>query len=252
MPEGPSIFILREEASIFNGQKVLSISGNTKTDVSHLAGKKILEIKSWGKHLLICFKGCFIRIHLLMFGSYRINERKENSPERLSLKFKNGELNFYTCSVKLIGQDPDEIYDWEVDTMSELWNPEKALKNLRSTKTEMICDALLDQDMFAGSGNIIKNEVLYIVRIHPETLIKSLPPRKLKEIIKVTREYCFDFYHWKKAFVLSKNWKVYKQKICDNCGGKIALKYTGKTKRRTFFCEHCQKLVVSTILSKKS
>jgi endonuclease-8 len=38
-----------------------------------------------------------------MFGSYRINERKEDAQPRLSLGFDDGEeFNFYSCSVKTL------------------------------------------------------------------------------------------------------------------------------------------------------
>src|ERR1700751_858391 len=101
MPEGPSIVILKEELEPFVGKKIISVTGNAKIDIQRLLNKKITVIKSWGKHLLICFDDFYIRIHLLMFGSYRINERKETAA-RLSMKFKNGEVNFYNCSIKLI------------------------------------------------------------------------------------------------------------------------------------------------------
>ena len=56
MPEGPSIVILREEVSAFNGKKVIGIGGNTKIDVAHLRGKRVIGFKSWGKHFLICLR----------------------------------------------------------------------------------------------------------------------------------------------------------------------------------------------------
>lgn len=40
----------------------------------------------------------------------------------------------------------------------------KAKAKLKATPDELICDALLEQDIFAGVGNIIKNEILYRVR----------------------------------------------------------------------------------------
>ncbi len=92
-----------------------------------------------------------------MFGSYRINERKE-TPVRLSIRFLNDELNFYTCAVKLIDRPVDQIYDWSGDIMAEVWNATNALKKLKKSPDLLSCDALLDQDIFAGSGNIIKNE----------------------------------------------------------------------------------------------
>src|ERR1700712_4365348 len=98
MPEGPSIIILKEAVARFNRKKVLAASGNAKIDMKRLEGKTIRSINSWGKHLLICFDGFYLRIHLLMFGTYRINERK-TTPLRLGLQFKKDELNFYTAAI---------------------------------------------------------------------------------------------------------------------------------------------------------
>src|SRR5690606_40048682 len=111
MPEGPSIVILKEAIASFKGKKILSVEGNSKLDIQRLAGKKISDFKSWGKHFLICFKDFSVRIHFLLFGSYRINENKESLP-RLRLLFKDGELNFYACYVKFIAVDPRQTDDW--------------------------------------------------------------------------------------------------------------------------------------------
>jgi endonuclease-8 len=242
MPEGPSIVILKEEAQIFKGKKVLAVAGNTKTEKERLLNQKVLAFKSWGKHFLICFKDFYVRIHLLMFGSYRINERKENSPERLQLKFSNGELNFYTCSVKIVDGDVNDAYDWETDTMSEHWNAGKAMKKIKADKERMACDVLMDQEIFAGVGNIIKNEVLFRIRVHPESVIAALPLPKLRALVKEGREYCFEFYKWKKMFELKKHWLIYRQTICPRCRIKVKLKHTGQGKRRSFFCDNCQLL----------
>lgn len=241
MPEGPSIVILKEEAQLFTGKKVLLVSGNTKTDKEKLNGKVVRDFKSWGKHFLICFDDFFVRIHLLMFGSYRINERKENSPERLSLKFKNGELNFYTCSVKIVEGKAENFYEWETDTMSEQWNKRKAMKAVQAQGNRMVCDLLMDQTIFTGVGNIIKNEVLFRIKVHPESLAKALPIAKKRALVKEGRDYCFEFYEWKKQYVLRKHWLIYRKGICPRCNIRVHIQPTGKGKRRSFFCTNCQK-----------
>jgi endonuclease VIII len=239
MPEGPSIVILKEELSVFERKKITDVSGNAKIDLQRLKGKKILEFRSWGKHLLIIFNGFYIRIHLLMFGKCLVNERKEVVP-RLRMSFTKGEVNFYSCSVKLFDGDVSDAYDWRRDTMSEEWNPGLALKSLLENKQEMICDGLMNQEIFAGVGNIIKNESLFITKVHPETRIKNIPLKKLKEIVHTTREYCFDFYNWKKIFQLKKHFRIYNKGICPDCGSKIIRKHTGKGERRSFICKNCQ------------
>src|SRR6478609_5872960 len=133
MPEGPSIVILKEAVQSFKRQKVISAEGNSKKiDFSRLTSARIIGFKSWGKHFLICFKDFTIRIHFLLFGSYRINEAKNETTPRLSLNFSKGRcLNFYACSVVILDQPLDEIYDWTNDVMSEHWDEKKALQKLK-------------------------------------------------------------------------------------------------------------------------
>jgi endonuclease-8 len=241
MPEGPSIVILKEEVESFTGKQVISASGNTKVDISRLNNNKIIAFKSWGKHFLICFDGFTVRIHLMLFGSYRINEQKEAVP-RLSLQFKDGELNFYACSVKILEGDINSHYDWSGDVMNEDWDAGKAKEKLKDTPDKMVCDALLEQDVFSGVGNIIKNEVLYRIHVHPEAQVGSIPDAKVDELIEEARIYSFQFLDWKKKYELKKHWLAHTKKICLRCNLPFIKKITGVKKRRSFFCTNCQQL----------
>ena len=157
MPEGPSIVILKEAVlPLFKGKKVTEAIGNSKKiDLTRLQGEKVIDFKSWGKHFLICFPKFTVRIHFLLFGSYRINEEKDSIP-RLGLYFGKDQLNFYACSVQVIEVPLDETYDWTADVMNPDWDSKQALKKLRAKPETLVCDALLDQNIFAGVGNIIK------------------------------------------------------------------------------------------------
>ncbi len=93
MPEGPSIVILREAAARFRGQTVRQVTGNSSLDLGRMQGRPVVALRRWGKHFLVEFRGFSLRVHLLMLGSYRIDERKP-TPARASLQFDCGELNF--------------------------------------------------------------------------------------------------------------------------------------------------------------
>jgi endonuclease VIII len=239
MPEGPSIVIIKEALQEFKGKRILHATGNAKINMSLLENKKITDIKSWGKHLLICCEDGTIRIHLMMFGSYRINERKEIKP-RLSLEFKDGEMNFYNTATKLIEGNLDDVYDWSADVLSDKWNASKAKKKLKTIPQTSVCDALLDQQIFSGVGNIIKNEVLFRIYVHPKSIIGTLPAKQLNELIKEARNYSFDFLKWKREYTLRKHWLIYTKKMCPRCNIPVKKEYLGETKRRTFFCDNCQ------------
>ncbi|QNN44159.1 endonuclease [Pedobacter roseus] len=247
MPEGPSIVILKDLIKELHLGKpeVLEVNGNAKNfDKDRLLHEKIADFKSWGKHFLICFKDFTVRIHFMLFGTYLINERKKTRLT-LGLVFKKDELNFYTCKVDLLEGNVKEHYNWENDIMADEWNSKSAIKKLKEIPEALVCDVLLDQQIFSGVGNIIKNEVLYRIRVHPLTKIKNLTPAKLKALVTEARNYSFDFLKWKKENTLSKHWEVYSQKECPRKHS-IEKKELGKTHRQTYYCEKCQKLYHKT------
>jgi endonuclease-8 len=242
MPEGPSIVILKEAVQQFKGQKVIAASNNNHTlDAALLKGQTIKDFKSWGKHFLICFPKFTIRVHMMMFGSYRINQHSDKSP-RLHLQFEDGELNFYACLLQLIEGPIDKIYDWSADIMNPKWSAKKAIQKMKDEPKLLACDALMDQHIFSGVGNIIKNEVLFRTRIHPLSLVDKLPSKKLKEMMEETVKYAFEFLDWKKSNTLSRHWEAYNKKICPRNHVPFNKANTGKSHRQSYFCNLCQQL----------
>ena len=239
MPEGPSIVLLREQVARFAGQTIRRAHGNAKIAMSRLEGQKVSAFRSWGKHLLIELPGFAVRVHFLMFGSWTIDSRKDREP-RLSLGFRAGELNLYSCAVRLVEGALEETYDWSRDVMADEWDAAAARKRLRAMPGAFVCDALLNQEVFAGVGNIIKNEVLFRVRVHPLSTVGALPAAKLNAIVKQARQYSFEFLEWRRANVLRKHWLVHNKGTCPSCGRKLTRAWLGTTDRRSFFCEHCQ------------
>ena len=89
-------------------------------------------------------------------------------------------------------------------------------------------------------GNIIKNEVLFRIRLHPLSRIGALPAAKLRELVAQARQYSFDFYEWKKQFVLKKHWLAHTKRTCPRCHIPFHKGHLGSTQRRSFWCENCQ------------
>ena len=248
MPEGPSIVILTEEAAKFAGKTVRKVSGNSKQDIQRMRGRKVREIRAWGKHFLVQFDGFAMKVHFMLFGRYRIDEDKvgrdgTTTAPRLRLAFDNGVLSLYAWTNKFIEGDIDDAYDFSVDVMADAWDPKQARRKLKAAPEMHADEALLEQTIFSGVGNIIKNEVLWRIRVHPESTIGALPPRKLTDLITQAREYSFDFLEWKKAFVLKKHYQVHTKTTCPRDGNRLTYrKHLGRAQRRAFFCEVCQKL----------
>lgn len=248
--EGPSIVILTEECAKFVGQKVIRSSGSSKIiNIEALRGQRLLALRSWGKHFILQFEKTNLKIHFMLFGSYTVDTPKPERQPRLALKFPAGELFTYACSVREIESPLSNLYDWRVDLMAAEWDEILAVRNLKALGKVLICDALLQQDIFAGAGNIFKNEVLFKLGLRPETKLDTLSENELKLLAREMRLYAFQFFIWKKQFQLRKNWNVYKRKFCAVCETKTVMKTTGKLKRRSHYCPTCQ--VLRTRQSKK-
>jgi endonuclease-8 len=247
MPEGPSIVILRDEAAKFAGKVVRQVTGNSRQDITRMQGQRVRAFCSWGKHFLVRFDGFTMKVHFMLFGRYTIDQDKVGrdgaiATPRVSLAFDNGVLNLYACSVKFIEGDLDAIYDWSGDVMADAWDPAQARRKLKADPDMLAADALLDQAIIAGVGNLIKHEVLFRIRVHPESTVGALPPRKRAELIRQAREYSFDFLEWKKAYVLKKHYQVHTKTTCPRDGHRLSYrKHLGRAQRRAFFCEVCQK-----------
>ncbi len=81
----------------------------------------------------------------------------------------------------------------------------------------MICDALLDQTIFSGLGNIIKNEVLFRTRTHPESKTGAVPLKQWKAIIKES------------VFIATNSWNGKETIRCVNTGKRTGRKYARET-----------------------
>ena len=243
MPEGPTIYLMKEDLQKYVGEKVISAVGKAKFEKDELVGKVLKEIRLYGKQTYLIFDEVSVRIHLLMFGSYEIDEQtKPDKSLQLNLGFKKGKMLFYTCSVKLVDDAFLKTIDWKADVMSDDWDPKNAKQKMKVQPEMMVCDALMDQEIFSGVGNIIKNEVLFRIGIHPESQIGNLPTKKLDDLLTEARNYSYDFLKWKRINELKKNWQIYHKKKCPKCGEDVIRKDTGKGKRSSFFCEKDQKL----------
>jgi len=175
-----------------------------------------------------------------MFGSYRIDDPRENRTPKLQLDYGNHQIYFYSCAIKSQPADFLKSYDWSVDLMSPKWDAKKARQMVRAQPQAEVCDLLMDQKIFSGLGNIMKNEVLFNLKMHPQTQVQDLSPARVRALVREAESYAWKFYEWKKANVLKRNWQIMRKKKCPECGGKVTKKPTGKLQRLSHFCARCQ------------
>jgi endonuclease-8 len=243
--EGPSLVIAKEELAPFRRKEILKVSATDKSLERKLRGARFIGAESWGKHLILRFSTVNLRIHFLLFGSYRIDHPRPHRWPKLQLRFSDHQVFFYSCSIKELPRKWRPLYDWSTDLMSPKWDAKKALKQLIQKENTQVADALLDQSIFSGLGNIMKNEILFRLRIHPETQLGSLSKARLRALVKEAENYSGLFYAWKKKNELKRHWQIMRKKICPRCGGKVRKRPTGKLQRLSHFCPRCQAKVNS-------
>lgn len=237
--EGPSLVILRKEIKPFIGQTVRDAEGYAKIGLEDFPGQKLVWAKTWGKHFLMKVGKTVFKTHFLLWGSYMLNERKDRKSS-LTLTFDNGEINFYSSSIKILDEPIAKLYDWRVDVMSRKWDAKYVESLVKAQPERLITDILLDQNVFAGVGNIIKNEVLFRLYLYPETKVKQLSEKEITDLVKDAHEYSHLFYRWKKKYVLRKHWRIYHKGKCVDCEGKLVAKKMGEGERYTYHCPKCQ------------
>ena len=247
--EGPSLTLAAQQLRPFKKKIVLEATGNTKLDKSVFVGKQVRDIFSWGKHLVFQFDTFALRIHFMLFGTFEAeidgvwvtgDYRRARVP-RLAFTFGNGVMNAYNCSLRIIeSKNAKREYDFTADVMSPKWDAAAALKKMKKYPEEEISDVLLDQEIFAGVGNIIKNEVLSLQRIPPQRKVRELSTKQLKALIEEARDFSKQFLRWRRKFVLKKNLKAHRRALCPHCGGRLTRAKTGKRERWAYWCPACQ------------
>ena len=238
MPEGPSILHLRNQLLPFKGKIVREAGGYGPMPTAWINGKKLLDIETWGKHLLFIFSNGTVRIHLGLFGDVLVNERKKVN-RSFYLEFAKGEINGYVVRAEKRSA-PAAVYDWRTDILSKHFDPLYVRSLLKGQGSKTINDVLMDQKIFSGVGNILRNETLYRAGIHPLSVTGKIPATKITRLVKEATKYAQLFYQ---ELETSKNhnFAVYQQEYATD-GSAVTMMMSPKTKRKIFFSEHKQKL----------
>jgi len=183
-------------------REVFTRSKKVFIPVDELIQKKFLGSDSLGKNIILFFDGIAIRIHLMMFGAihiYQIDEPLLKPFERVRLLIKGNSKKLVVYNAPIVEIDlKDKILnklkeELGSDPLSDEWNREKAIENLRKFQEERIGVVLLNQSVIAGIGNILRNEILFRAGIHPERVVKSLSNEEIERILEITEDLMREF-----------------------------------------------------------
>ena len=176
MPEGHTLHRLaRDQGGDLVGHRVAASSpqGRFADGAATLDGRTLLRADAWGKHLVHRYEGdVLLHVHLGLYGKF--------TPHPLPPPEPRGALR-----LRLVG--PTRAWDLRGATACELFDdadlaalvarlgpdpirrdadPERAWAALRRRRSP-IGQALMDQSVLAGVGNVYRAEVLHAFRLHP-------------------------------------------------------------------------------------
>jgi endonuclease-8 len=231
-----------------------------------IVGRSIESVSSRGKHLLMTFSGGLtLHTHMRMNGSwhiYRPGERWQRARDDMRVLVATEAMvavGFNVPVVELLSARDvarhAQLRSLGPDLLDAAFDRAEALGRLRTRGSGAIGDALLDQRVVAGIGNVLKSEILFVAGIDPFAPAAALGEADAGRVIDVARQLLA-------ANVLTpaerlngaggrrttrsmdpqaKLW-VYGRggKPCRRCGAVIEARKTGVDARVTYWCPKCQ------------
>ncbi len=269
MPEGDTLY--RTAAGLrphLLGRTVTAASARQPGPrAERIVGATITDVDSVGKNLRILFdNGLEVRTHLRMNGTwhrYRPGERwrRPASRARLVIEVPGAvAVCFDAPVVELFEQRAERLHPalsaLGPDLLAEDFDPDEVRGRLRepSRAGVTIAEALLDQRVVAGIGNVYKCEVLFLERVSPFVVVSEVDDTTLDRLVTTARRVM-------RANVTSVRrgiervttggepriggplW-VYGRagRPCRRCGTIIeAVRHGTDLPRRTFWCPSCQR-----------
>jgi endonuclease-8 len=222
-----------------------------------IRGRTIESVAAAGKHLLMAFSGDLVlRTHMRMNGSwhiYRVGERwqRPRRDMRVVIATDTFEAVGFNIPVAewLRGRELErhaDLHSMGPDLLGDGFDEAEAIRRLRTHPTVAIADALLNQRIVAGIGNVYKSEILFICRVNPRTPLSAMTDAELLNLLSTARKLL-------KANVTgvrrttgrlhpSERLYVYgrARKSCLRCGTPIQVQAQGPDARLTYWCPNCQ------------
>jgi formamidopyrimidine-DNA glycosylase len=178
MPEAPEIYYLKEllKTHILN-HNIKNIVSNTDSVVKLPQESKVIDCDCKGKLLWIETEDYYIHLHMMISG-WLVFE----PPKICKYEFHFDNIKLYMDDTRRFSKvsiiKSDEKHEKIISELGETFLnknlTEDIFTNIVSKSNKSITALLLDQKIFSGVGNYIRNEALYLAKIHPEIKSKNL------------------------------------------------------------------------------
>ncbi len=225
MPEGDALHRAARRLQVLVGQQLEVETPHPRAAVKQLAprldGRRLENVEAIGKNLLLRFEGGLVlRSHLRMKGRWRVFRRDApifgqpwlvlRGDEYVGAMFNGAVLELDRGVARRLG--PDILADPpDYDAMLARFR--------RADQQRQVGDALLDQRLVAGIGNLWKAESLWCARVSPSRLMRG------------------------RLDGVPGHAQVYRRKgrPCPRCGAEIRSWPQGDDARMAYWCPECQK-----------
>lgn len=244
MPEGDSLHRAARRLQVLVGETVEVEAPHPRAAVKRIAerldGRRLEGVEAVGKNLLLRFEGGLVlRSHLRMKGRWRVERRGTARAGRPWLVLRGTEHE-----AVLWGGEVLEIVGARgaprlgPDILGDPPDYETMLARLRGGPQEReIGDALLDQRLVAGIGNLWRAEALWEARISPWQRLYDVDDEALRSALEAAHTLM------RRALDGGRGQRrVYRRagRPCPRCGGIVRSAPQGVGPRTAYWCPGCQ------------
>ncbi len=159
-----------------------------------LSGQVVREVAARGKHLLVrTDRGVSVHSHLGMDGSWRLYEPGERwrgrafevravltTEARIAVGHRLRRLEVIRTTA-----EPQLLIHLGPDVLGPDWDAAEATRRLVASPDREVGDALIDQSVMAGPGNVYRSEVCFLAGVDPRTPIGAIEdPAGIVELMR--------------------------------------------------------------------
>jgi endonuclease VIII len=243
MPEGDSLHRAAQRLQALVGEAVEVETPHPRAAVKGLAerldGRRLEQVEAVGKNLLLHFEGGLVlRSHLRMKGRWRVERRgtARTGKPWLVLRGAEHEAVLWNGAVaELVGVRGAPRLG--PDILGEPPDYETMLARLRREPERELGDALLDQRLVAGIGNLWKAEALWEARVSPWRRLEDVDESELRAVLEAAHTLMRTSVEGRRPAR-----HVYRRvgRTCPRCGGSFRSAPQGENARTAYWCPGCQ------------
>jgi endonuclease VIII len=243
MPEGDSLHRAARRLQVLVGERVEVETPHPRAAVKRLPerldGRQLEQVEAFGKNLLMRFEGGLVlRSRLRVNGRWRVEPRGAARAGKPWLVLRGGEHEavLWNGSVlELVGEAATRRLG--PDILGEPTAYETMASRLRSDPGRQVGDALLDQRLVSGIGNLWKAEALWEARVSPWRPLGELTDDELRAILEAAHSLMSTALERSRPLR-----RVYRRagRACPRCGGIVRSAPQGDNVRTAYWCPGCQ------------